>query len=223
MPFANKPALLSAAIAFSVLAPTAAAEAPVTPTTGDRALPEVSRAAAPASAYAEIEASALARARRLRGLRLSTVGQLLGAQPGGEIALAARALPTAGAEPASVTVLIEIDGAGFLSSNQTRVAAVEVFVYALAEEERVAAYLAEGFAVDVEEVGQAVWNSGLKFYGRLELPPGVYDLKVLLRNARSGAQGRTSTRVEVPATDAWHRYLAPPLFPEPPGRDSWQV
>ncbi len=200
------------------------AGAPTTTTTAaDPPAAGIAEATPPSPGYAELEASALARARRLRGIRLTAVAHLLGSEPGGEIALAALALPSAAAGPAPVTVMIEIDGAGFLSSNKARVAAVEVYVYALTDAGRVAAYLAEGFAVDVDAVGQAVWSSGLKFYGRLELGPGLYDLKILVRNAGSGAEGRTATRVRVPAADNREGYPLPPLFAEPAGRDSWQT
>ncbi len=220
---ADKSAIPSVAVAVLAIATAAAAQPPAPPATGAGAARQIAGTTPSPSAYSEIESSALARARRLRGLRLGAVAQLLGGDARGEIALAAVALPTAATEPAPVAVLIEIDGAGFLSSNKARVAAVEVYVYALTEAGRVAAFLAEGFAVDVEAVGQAVWNSGLKFYGRLDLEAGAYELEVLVRNAGSGAKGRTTTRLRVPTAADREGHPLPPLFAEPAGRDSWQA
>jgi hypothetical protein len=61
--------------------------------------------------------------------------------------------------------------------------------------------------------------SGLKFFGHLDLPPGDYSLRAMVRNGKTGAYSLRVVPVRVPAfTQAGGPYLLPPLFAEPPGR-----
>lgn len=126
----------------------------------------------------------------------------------------------AAAPPVPCQLFVEIDGATFLDTNSTDVARLEVYAYALAADGGVGGHLAEAFAVDIGRLGEAIWQGGLKLYGRLALPPGRYRLRVLVRNAHSGAAGLTESALSVPAPDGARRAVYP-LFRTPEGRDAW--
>ena len=161
------------------------------------------------------------RSYQLRGLRPDVVARLLGAEEGGRLPLEVLALPTDSSddEGTQVELFVEIDGASFLNRNQAQAPRVEVYAYVLAAG-RVVSHLAEMFVVNVSDLGEAIWQSGLKFYGGVELPPGKYELRILVRNAASGAVGIRSLALTVPGADAGGT-LPPLVFREPEARDAW--
>jgi hypothetical protein len=62
-------------------------------------------------------------------------------------------------------------------------------------------------------------RTGLKFVGHLDLPPGEYNVRVLVRNPVNGDYGLRSQPLVVPASGkAAPPVLLPPFFPEAPGR-----
>jgi Flp pilus assembly protein TadD len=198
--------------------PGTAAPAPQAASAAPEPAPAASPFAAPAAPFA---GRPFLQARRLPGVAVAVAAQVFAAPPGGDLALAALALPAAGGVPpgeerASVLVVVEIDGATFLDRNQSGVARVELYAYAVAADRSVAADLVEVFAVDVGALGESIWQSGLKFFGHLELPAGEFNLRVLVRNAGSGAWGLTAVPLRVPARPA--PFL---VIPDPAARDAW--
>jgi tetratricopeptide (TPR) repeat protein len=163
-------------------------------------------------------------------------GLVLTAEDGGPLSISALALPLAVAEGRSrVPLFIEIDGATLLENNQEEQARIEVYAYALRPSPAgtgvtgpgttVAGHLAEAFLVDVPALGEAIWQRGLKFYGQLDLEPGSYRLRVLVRNFHSGATGLRSVALEVPGPPSGAS-LSPPasiiaVIPGPESRDAW--
>jgi tetratricopeptide (TPR) repeat protein len=161
-------------------------------------------------------------AHTLRGLRADVAGLILGSESGGDIAFEALATPLRGIDgKAHVPLFVEIDGPTFLQANPQDTARFEVYAYALGADAQVVSYLAEVFAVDVRELGEAVWQSGLKFYGHLELPPGEYRLRILVRNYHSRASALRELPLTVPAFDQLRRPFLFPVFQPPPNRDVW--
>ncbi len=165
------------------------------------------------------------RAHKLRGLSTEVAGLVLTAADGGELAIAALATPLPGGSgKARVPLFVEIDGATLLANNQAGTARLDLYAYALGPHPArtaVAAHLAEAFAVNIAELGELIWQSGLKFHGQLELPPGRYDLKVVVRHYQSEAFGLRTLALEVP--DFTGAELLLPLFPGPRERDTWLV
>ena len=155
-------------------------------------------------------------AQRLIGFKAGVAHRIFTAEEGGAIAIAVLAvpLPTDGPK-ARVQVFVEIDGATFLSHNQAAEPWVEVYVYAVGAQQAVAGHLADAFRVDVSELAETLSGSGLKLYGRLELSPGSYDLRVLVRNRQTGADGTRIVPLRVPESGALHLL---PLFAEPGAR-----
>ncbi len=161
-------------------------------------------------------------AHKLRGLRGEVAGMILNGRPGGDIAFEALAMPLRGTgDKAHVPLFIEIDGPTFLEANQSSTARVEVYVYALTADQQVAGFVAEAFAVDVQELGEAVWQRGLKYYGHLELPPGEYRLRTVVRNFQSASSALREMKLEIPAFDALRQPFILPVFQPPSARDAW--
>jgi VWFA-related protein len=153
---------------------------------------------------------------------LSLANQLMGANQGGSIATAVLAEPfrTAGAK-AYVPVFVEADGASLLAGSPDKVLAAEIYVYAVDADGIIQDFLNQRLAVDVAKVGPALRQGGLKYYGHLELPPGRYAVRSLVRNSETGGYGKRTVFLTVPRFAADASVLLPPLFPEAGGR--WSV
>lgn len=173
-------------------------------------------------ASSPLDGPAVLQGHELRGLRASVVQQILTGERGGEIGLAALAIPLAADDTAAeVLLLVEIDGADLLASNPARTPRFELFAYVLDGSGRITAHLAQAFVLDTTTLGEAVWQSGLKFFGRMALPPGLSQVRILVRNFHSGATGLITLPLDVPLPQVGRPVLLPPLFPEPVARDSW--
>ena len=157
---------------------------------------------------------------------LHTAGQVLAGAEGGLVRTSALAVPLPGSGSlADVPVVIEIDGPSLLHLHQGDDVPVEIYVYAVDEKGKVGDYLAQTLSLDLLKVEAKLLQAGLKFYGHLELPPGSYKARVLVRNGRTGAHGLRVLPLEVPATasaaNPGRPILLPPFFPEPKGQ--WLV
>lgn len=162
-------------------------------------------------------------AHELRGLTAEVATLVLRSDIGGPISFEVFATPLRGNETHStVPIFVEIDGPALLESNQSGIARIEVYAYALGAGQKVGGYLAEAFAVNTLEIGEAVWQSGIKYYGSLDLPPGDFKLRVLVRNYHSKASGLREASIQVPAEPVFETsFLSPALFSPPSGRDAW--
>ena len=153
---------------------------------------------------------------------LASSDQLMNGAAGGSIATAVLAAPfrAAGAR-AYVPVVIEADGATLLAGDVPNLVPAEIYVYAVDAQGSIRDYFDQTLQLNVDKAGRQLRQGGLKFFGHLELPPGDYAVRVLLRNGATGAYGRRSTLVTVPAFGGAEPVLLPPLFPEASGR--WTV
>ena len=131
------------------------------------------------------------RARKVRGFKAEVAQRIFSAEEGGEIAVAAWAVPLSRGDTGTsyVPLLVEIDGAGYLRHNQSAAGWLEIYAYAVTTDGAVAGHLSEAVAIDVAALGEQLTRGGVKYYGHLELPPGEYDLRVLVRDPQSGAGG----------------------------------
>jgi VWFA-related protein len=131
---------------------------------------------------------------------LATSGAVVSGREGGAVPLAVLAAPFAmSAEKAYVPVVIEIGGAGLLAGSKQGTATTEVYVYALDATGTVRDYFTQTLGLDLAKVGEAVRAGGVKFFGDLELPPGSYAVRVLVRNGETGATGLRAVALDVPA------------------------
>ncbi len=148
---------------------------------------------------------------------LETANAVMG-EEGGGIATAVLAAPfAASGERAYVPVLIEVTGASLLAGKSAGPLPVEVYVYAIDEHGSVQGFLSQSMGLDLARSEPKLREAGLKFFGHLDLPPGSYSLRTLVRNGASGAFGLRVTALEVPAFGSGSTLL-PAFFPETPGR-----
>jgi VWFA-related protein len=153
---------------------------------------------------------------------LASSDQLMSGAAGGSIGTAVLVAPfRAATSGAYVPVVIEADGATLLAGNGPKIVPAEIYVYAVDAQGSIRDYFDQTLQVDVDKAGKQLRQGGLKYFGHLELPPGEYSVRVLLRNGATGAYGRRSTLVTVPAFGVAEPVLLPPLFPEASGR--WTV
>ena len=118
---------------------------------------------------------------------------------------------------AYVPVVIEADGASLLNGTPGDHLAVEVYAYALDASGAVADFFSQSLRFELAKVIPLLDRTGLKFVGHLDLAPGGYDLRVLVRNAGNGDYGLSSQALAVPAFDRSPPVLLPPFFAEVPG------
>jgi VWFA-related protein len=160
---------------------------------------------------------------------LQAAGQVVSGIEGGPVGLAVLAAPfkvgatvPGGDNKAYVPVVIEIDGQSLLAGSQGAAAPTEVYVYALDAKGAVQDFFTQTMGLNLAKVGDAVRRTGVKFFGDLDLAPGAYSIRVLVRNGQTGAAGMRVASLEVPAFSAQSApVLLPPFFPEPAGR--WLV
>jgi len=150
--------------------------------------------------------------------------RLMGGAEAGAVGGAVLAAPfrTEG-ERAYVPVLIEADGPALLGNGAPAGGSlpVEVYAYALDAGGGIQDYLFQSLGLDLAKAGPALRQGGLRFFGHLELPPGEYSVRTLVRNGASGAYSLRVTPLTVPAFGKGAALL-PPLFPDP-AASRWMV
>jgi VWFA-related protein len=152
---------------------------------------------------------------------LAAANQVMSGEESDAIATTVLAAPfrTAG-EKANVPVLIGIDGRTLLAGPQPATLPVEIYAYALDDGGAVHDFFTQTVGVDLARTGSAVRQSGLEFFGHLDLLPGDYSLRVLVRNGANGVSGLKVTALHVPAFGQNEAVLLPPLIPSSPSSPS---
>lgn len=163
------------------------------------------------------------------GLEARSAALILSGQEGGAIQVAALPLAWSAPNPetgnASILVLLEIDGESLLAvpgdekPRDAEEILTEVHAYAVKPDGGLAGYFTQAFTFEPGLVARPDW-AGVRFVGRLEVPPGEYALRLLvLRRATDRfALKSESFVVPEPGTDETARLL-PPMFPIDP--DAW--
>jgi VWFA-related protein len=154
--------------------------------------------------------------------QLAVTDQLTGANQAGSIATAILAEPfRTGAANAYVPVFIEVDGKTLLDGLTARILPVEIYAYAADANGSIRDFFNQTMQIDLDKAGPLLRRGGLKYFAHLELPAGKYALRVLLRNGATGAYGKRTVLIDVPAFGPREAVLLAPLFPEAQGR--WAV
>ncbi len=145
--------------------------------------------------------------------------RLLGGEEGGPIRTSLLAAPfrVEGGE-AYVPVVLEIDGPSLLADLPTGTLPAEIFIYALDRQGAVHGWIAQTVGLDMAKVRQVLEQGGLKLVAHLDLPPGEYRLRSLVRNGATGATTLGTRELTVPTFAEEGPVLLPPFFPEAPGR-----
>ncbi|HWM91760.1 MAG TPA: VWA domain-containing protein [Thermoanaerobaculia bacterium] len=148
---------------------------------------------------------------------LETARSVAGGQDAGTIATSVLAAPFhTGTGDAYVPVLIEVDGRTLTAGTPGWSVPVEIYAYAFDAQGQARDFFSQTVGLELLKVGAALQQSGLKFFGHLDLPPGDWSVRVLVRNAATGASGFKSTTVHVP--EPGKSVLLPAFFPEPAGK-----
>lgn len=232
----RSPAATAAALLLAVFLGAPAAE----PAPGAPPPPQPGAAGATSVAGASGEPARTApgpslhlRARALRGLPTSVAALIVSGDPGGEIVLSSLAVPLGPLEPAEpgrtgegdgdgprhhvVALVVEVDGPSLLGTetggSDGETAEIQLFAYALTPEGGVAGFLGQSVTLDLDTLGEPVYAGGLKILARLELPPGRYQLRVLVQEPESRRHGLRLLPLEVPGEEPT---LSAPLAAEPP-------
>jgi VWFA-related protein len=125
----------------------------------------------------------------------------------------------AGEKLAYVPVIIEVGGHSLLDGEKAERVDLELYAYASNRQGRMTDFFSRKFALNLQKGRDAVESTGVKYYGHLDLPPGDYQVRVLVRNAVSGRAGVRTAAISVPAYQKREPVLLPPLFVE--ARRSW--
>jgi len=96
--------------------------------------------------------------------------------------------------------------------------ALEIQVFAIDGDWKVQGFFASGFQLDLGELEKHLGNGGVRFFGELDLPPGDYQLRVMVRNLRSGEVSLSTTRLLVPEAPELALHVGAPLFVDDSGQ-----
>lgn len=158
---------------------------------------------------------------RTGGLQVETAALLMSGQEGGTIPVAPLVLPQPGAgERSKVSVLLELDGAEVLEGQTGDLLRLDFCLYAI-QSGRVAGARMDTVEIDLARLGTDVDRSGVKYVGELELLPGEYALRLLVRNPATGEVGLRAVPLTVPDFRRSQGVSLPPLLSEPAG--AWLV
>jgi VWFA-related protein len=153
---------------------------------------------------------------------LAAADQMMSTSASGSIQTAVLAAPfRTVVDKAYVPVVVEADGSTLLAGGDGKTMTAELYVNAVDAHGSIRDSFDQRMQLDVEKAGPALRQGGLKFFGHLELPPGDFSVRVMLRNGETGAYGKRSIVVTVPAFGGAAPVLLPPFFPDTAGR--WTV
>ncbi len=140
------------------------------------------------------------------------------AAPRQDIGVNVLAAPFRAADSAAyLPVIVEVDGRSLLAGHTGDELQAEIYAYVTNAAGEMRDFFAQRLDVDLKRARAAMERTGLKYYGHLELPPGDYLVRVLVRNGVTGRAGVQSVAVEVPKYDSREPMLLPPFFIESPG------
>jgi len=111
-----------------------------------------------------------------------------------------------------VPVIVEIPGDRLLAKHDSPNMNVDIFVYAIDKRGRTHDYLVQPVGIELSKAAATLAHGGIKYYGLLNLAPGDYTLRTLVRDNETGRFGVSVTPVKVPA--GTEPLSLPPLFLE---------
>ena len=121
-------------------------------------------------------------------------------------------------ESAYLPVIIEVEGKSLLVDHEEESLPVEFFTYVTDEKGEMRDFFTQLVTLDLGSRRDAFEETGVKYYGHLELDPGKYLIRVLARNARTGRTGVQTASVVIPEFSERLPQLLPPFFLEETGK-----
>jgi VWFA-related protein len=135
-------------------------------------------------------------------LGIESAALLMSGQQGGDIPLGALALPIPSegnaADRARLLVRVRLDGKGLLAGQTENVLRIEGDLYALGTGEGIAASALERIEIDLGSQRAAVERDGVDFLAGLDLRPGAYSLRMLVRNLDTGKLAVRNFSITIP-------------------------
>jgi hypothetical protein len=113
---------------------------------------------------------------------------------------------------AQVPLILEIPFAGISTRDSAGQTAFQIYVYAADPQGTLTDYLTQELSVDIVKVGANGAGEGIKYYGTLLLPPGDYELRVLVSCATVGQSSVKILSLQVPVVPGGRPVVLPPLF-----------
>jgi VWFA-related protein len=145
--------------------------------------------------------------------RLRMGEMVLSGREGGQIREAVAGVPLSG----GACAVVEVEGASLLTGHVGDMASADVTVYAFDEKGTIRGVARQLVGLDLNVVGERLRATGFKLFAYLELAPGHYDLRALVRNTVSGRYGVAVGTIDVPAEPISSAVAG--VFVEPPERD----
>jgi VWFA-related protein len=147
---------------------------------------------------------------------MDAASMLTSGEESGNVKMSVLAAPfKVAGDKAYVPVVLEVDGPSLLADTQGTALPAEVYIYAMDTGGAVHDFVAQTLGLDVSKAGAQLRQSGLKFFGHVDLYPGDYTIRVMVRNGATGASALRVVPVRVPAFAEAGPFLLPPFFPEP--------
>jgi VWFA-related protein len=148
---------------------------------------------------------------------LETANDVMGTESGA-IASTVTAASFAGAKGrANVPVVVEVDGPSLLAGKQDPTLPVEIYIYALDQNGSVQDFVTQTLGLDLTKAESQLRQAGLRYFANLELAPGKYSIRTLVRNGNTGGSSLRVTDLTVPPQGA--PALLPAIFQDAaPGR-----
>lgn len=113
---------------------------------------------------------------------------------------------------ARVPIIVEIPGDRLLTKSDGPQMTVDLYLYAVDRQHETKDNLFHTISLDLTKLRARIARTGLKYYGEMNLPPGEYTLRVLVRNNETGRFGVSVTPLAIPASA--DLFTSPPLFLE---------
>jgi VWFA-related protein len=150
---------------------------------------------------------------------MDAASQLVSGEDSGTVKMSVLAAPfKVAGDKAYVPVVLEVDGPSLLANTQGTALPAEIYIYAMDAGGAVHDFVAQTLGLDVSKAGAQLRQSGLKFFGHVDLYPGDYTVRVMVRNGATGASSLRVVPVRVPAFAEAGPFLLPAFFPEAPNK-----
>ena len=117
---------------------------------------------------------------------------------------------------AQVPVIVDVAGADLIAAADDQILLADIFIYAFNIEGRVGGSAVQRLTLDLNKVTEKLRAGGLKYLATLNLPPGTYAVKTLVRLPELGRDGFSRAELTVPT--ASELALTRPIFFDDPAR-----
>ena len=160
----------------------------------------------------------------LPGVDAGAAAYLLSGQSGGEVlgeVIWTIGAPAADVATVQVALVVEVDGTTLLDGIAAHMVPIELYGYLLDDAGTVVEHLTQGLNFDRDLQVAVVEGAGCRFVGELEIEPGRYSMRVMVRNRLSGRFFLARQDIEVPSSSGGELSLLPPLVS--PAATSWVI